>query len=518
MAQAAQSPPGAPAESRGAQARERLARVPGAVWVVAIALATWLIQPAAFPSYDYAFALSAGQDLLAGRETGYAVPIYSPVAHPLTIVVATLGVLTGAPLAAYTAWSLLGFGLLVWATARLGTAAGGWPVGLLGALAVAVSPVVFELGTRGYGDVMFAGLVLWATLIEARRDRAGWPVLALLAVGGLIRPEAWVLAAGYWVYLVISPGPDATRRSRLPLIGLVLVAPALWLLNDLIVSGDPLHSSSDAAAYADDSGRGLTLATLADETWSALDAFSGVALLAGALVGLAFAIAMRARVRFAIVVATVATLIAALGPATLMSAVLFRRFLAPSAALLALLWALAIAGFVRLRSPRERIGWGLAALAVALATLALAPDRIDHLLRDTDAQAVKVGQIDRLEAFVGADPARRVLATPACRPIYVPGYGFRPYLRLWLDVPARDVAFTFLDPAPARGSILLPTPAGDYQRLNLDGLGRTVRARVLATPAFRRTYRRVAADPAWDLYAGPACRASAARPQEPARG
>ena len=43
--------------------------------------------------------------------------------------------------------------------------------------------------------------VIWALLLEIRQPRRGWPVLAMLSLAGLLRPEAWVLAGLYWLYL-----------------------------------------------------------------------------------------------------------------------------------------------------------------------------------------------------------------------------------------------------------------------------------------------------------------------------
>ena len=49
-------------------------------------------------------------------------------------------------------------------------------------------------GLRAYIDLPYIALCLGALLIEAKRPRAGWPVLALLALAGLLRPEAWLFA------------------------------------------------------------------------------------------------------------------------------------------------------------------------------------------------------------------------------------------------------------------------------------------------------------------------------------
>ena len=66
-------------------------------------------------------------------------------------------------------------------------------------------------------DVPFLALVLAAATLEAARPRRGLPVLALLAVAGLLRPEAWLL----WPPTSSGCGPRRTavgarRRSRSP--------------------------------------------------------------------------------------------------------------------------------------------------------------------------------------------------------------------------------------------------------------------------------------------------------------
>src|SRR5205823_3286591 len=82
-------------------------------------------------------------------------------------------------------------------------------------------------------------------LLESRGRRAagraaGAPVLALLALAGLLRPEAWAFSALYWLLLVAwRPAP----RSRRELAGLTLLAasaPLIWLASDLAITGDPL--------------------------------------------------------------------------------------------------------------------------------------------------------------------------------------------------------------------------------------------------------------------------------------
>ena len=54
-----------------------------------------------------------------------------------------------------------------------------------------------------------AAYLVWLG-IQAWR-RAGWPVLALLGLAGLLRPEAWLFAGVYWLYL----WPARSPRERL---------------------------------------------------------------------------------------------------------------------------------------------------------------------------------------------------------------------------------------------------------------------------------------------------------------
>ena len=72
-------------------------------------------------------------------------------------------------------------------------------------------PAIVRDTLIGYQDLPFAALVVGAVLLEAQRPPPrGSPVLVLLALAGLLRPEAWVLSGLYWLYL----WPAATTRER----------------------------------------------------------------------------------------------------------------------------------------------------------------------------------------------------------------------------------------------------------------------------------------------------------------
>ena len=68
---------------------------------------------------------------------------------------------------------------------------------LVGAIAAALLLTRFDypfLAARGYIDIPYMALVVWAATLEATRPRRGMPVLILLALAGMLRPEAWFLA------------------------------------------------------------------------------------------------------------------------------------------------------------------------------------------------------------------------------------------------------------------------------------------------------------------------------------
>ena len=81
-----------------------------------------------------------------------------------------------------------------WVIYRLGAQWFGRAAGALAALIFLTRVPVLSYGVRAYVDLPYLLLVLAALLVESRRQRAGAPVLALLALAGLLRPEAWAFS------------------------------------------------------------------------------------------------------------------------------------------------------------------------------------------------------------------------------------------------------------------------------------------------------------------------------------
>ena len=223
-----------------------------------LALATivvWALVPT-YPNYDAYYHLVWGRELLDGVTPTFEA-YAAPTEHPLYVAIcALLGAVFGTDadrvLVLFTALSMVA---LVWAVYRLGRACfGEWP-GRAGAFFVGTSFALLLFAAKAYVDVPFLAVVLWAAALEAEKpaargergwSRAGLLPMGLLAVAGLLRPEAWVLAGLYWLWC---------GWRRWDLLALAVVAPLLWALTDYAVTGDALFSLHSTSALADALGR-----------------------------------------------------------------------------------------------------------------------------------------------------------------------------------------------------------------------------------------------------------------------
>src|SRR5437667_8424242 len=172
------------------------------------------ISGVAFANYDTLYALAWGGQLSRGQTPTYDVAI-APTPHPLLealgLVLSPLG-----PRAAERVTVALGFlalsgcGYVVY---KLGARWFGRAAGALAALVLLTRVPILSYGVRAYVDIPYLPLVLGALLVDARRRRAGVPVLVLLALAGLLRPEAWAFSGIYWLYLLRAPGVREARAQ-----------------------------------------------------------------------------------------------------------------------------------------------------------------------------------------------------------------------------------------------------------------------------------------------------------------
>jgi hypothetical protein len=180
------------AAAGGGTPRSRLRRsAPALATIFGVAGLMWLVYRPWFLNYDARYALLWARDLWTGHAPEYT-SAFAPTPHPLQTAVSSLALPFGdAADDVATLGILLAFGVLVWLAYRLGAELFTPWAGVVAALVVATRPALERDALLAYQDIPFAALVVGAVLLEARRPRRGVPVLALLVVAGLLRPEAW---------------------------------------------------------------------------------------------------------------------------------------------------------------------------------------------------------------------------------------------------------------------------------------------------------------------------------------
>jgi hypothetical protein len=440
-------PAAAPSAPSRVPILKRLA--PAAATVVGVAVLLRLVYNQNL-NYDARYALLWARDLTNGLKPDFEAD-FAPTPHPLETAVSVLAVPFGDGADTLRAWLiLLCFGLLVWLTYRLGEELFSPWVGVVAALVVLTRPALERDALLGYQDTAFACLIVGAALLEAQRPRRGVPVLALLAVAGLMRPEGWALSGLYWLYL--WPVSDWQRRIRLA--GLVAIAPVLWAAMDWYVTGDPLHSLHGTADLAEAVDRRRN--PLTGPYWAAQ--YAGYALrepiVVGFPIGLYFA--WRYRMRAAVLPVVVAAAMIAvflIGP--IFGLPLIGRYMRTPAVLLALFYGLAVCGWMLLAPGRERRIWKWIGIGTATLSLAWLPwhvGMLDDMRRVLDrrgevyqqlravAQNPRVGPtIDRCGGLVTAAEHRAL-----------------PHLRWWMDLPPFAVSTVEAGASPLRRVLVTP--------------------------------------------------------------
>jgi hypothetical protein len=354
-------------------------------------------------------------------------------------------------------------------------------VGLVLAALLLTRPLLVELSLSASIDVLFLALVTWATaeaLVDSPRPRAA---LVLLALAGLLRPEAWILSVAYGAWLMREP---ATRRADI--VTLALAGPVIWAAADFVVTGDPFFSLRAtrglAVSLGPDRGLGAAVSRGPDYVDQILE---GPVMWVGLAGCVATLVAFRRRAVFP------ASLVA-LGTASFLAygaagVALYPRFLLVPATMLALFCAVAVVGWRELEQPGWRRAWTAGAVAGSLALLATAPHDADRLKAVTARASTRAEFESRLYDLVGAATARS--KERRCRTLYVPSFRLAPLLVWWLD---RDPDSISLGRPRPPGLIVAVASGG---RLPLDrgqptiGGGRPPR------------FRTVARNEHWVLYA-----------------
>jgi hypothetical protein len=407
--------------------RPRPLLVPAAV-SVALAVVLWLVAaPARFVNYDTEYALLWGNDLIHGRTPDYSVA-FAPTPHPLATLVGAFGALfgTGFGEGLFEVLAFLALGVLGWLVFALGRAWFGTAAGVVAALIVLTREPVFSYGVRAYVDVPYICLLLGALLVETRRPRAGTPVLVLIALAGLLRPEAWLFAGGYAVWLWRG---GALRPVHL---ALVVGPPVLWALTDLAVTGDPLHSLTGTRSTAEDLGRITGLQHVPTTMPRRLgEILREPVLLAAAGGGILALWRLRGRA----MLGAAAGLLAVGGFCVLAAAGLsiLTRYLLLPATILAIFAGAGVAGWTQL--PRDdpwRSRWMAFSALTVLLLVAFLPSQISRLKSTRAALVTQTHILDELHDLA--------TARADCPLVSVPNRRAVPQLALWTHRRPRQIA------------------------------------------------------------------------------
>jgi hypothetical protein len=386
-----------------------------------------------YPNYDTYFHLVWGRELLDGIKPdfdAYAAPTQHPLFLALCAVVGLLGTDADRALVVICVLSLVA---LAWGTFRVGEACfGPWP-GLLAAAFVGSSFAFLLYAARAYVDVPFLALVLWAAAMEARAPRRGTAVMVVLAVAGLLRPEAWVLAGAYWLWCGWA-APTGSRRFDL--LALAVAAPLTWCLVDLMVTGDPLFSLHATSDLADELNRNRGLSSVPG---SFVSFITDTARPPVALAGLVGAVLLwrlrRGRALHVPIALLGAGAVTFVGTGLAGLSVLPRYLTVPVVAV-CLLAAYGVLGFTTLEPGPLRRAWSRAAIGAAVVGLVFVVVKapVVNTLR-SELRFIK-GTHDDLVAILHAPAVQRDLR---CGPLTFPNYRLVPDTRWLLDLPARRV-------------------------------------------------------------------------------
>ena len=457
--------------------REQRLFAVGVLLLAALGLALYARYPT-YPAYDSLTAFSWGRDILDGRLPAFDA-FRAPTQHPLLLALGVvLEPLGSAAARAWVVLCVLSLVALVAAMFRLGRVAAGVLGGLVAAALIASRLNFALLTTLGFVDIPYCALTAWAAVLEAERPRRGGAVWVLLALAGLLRPEAWVLAGLYALWVGVPAGWPGRARA----VAAAAVAPVIWAAVDLAVTGDPLFSLAYTDASAAELQRERPLLSL---PWLMVELLAEILkwpVLVAAVIGLVLGLLLRRRdlrVPAVLIPVTAATyLVIATGGLPSVY-----RYLLIAGLGLAVFAAYALTGWTTLPAVHPwRQGWtaaaGLLAILGAFWTLThTSPRKVTAELRERVAIRADLVALMELPAVVRAR---------ACGPVTVPTHKLVPELRFLLDAPegyVRARANPRVAPASAGVAVIIDRRFERRPALNVYEVPRDAERDVQAPPA-----------------------------------
>lgn len=502
-----------------------------------LGLLVWLLfGRTAFVNYDSAWSLNWMRELLAGGSRPDLERLFSPTPHPLSDLFSGLLVPlsdTGSPAVgrgaetALVVFALFWIGALGVVTFRLGAAWFGTAAGVIAAVLVLTREPVLSYGLRTYLDLPYAVFLLLALLAETRRPRNGTRTILWITLAGLLRPEAWLLAAAYVAYLVVvrvreagdaaptsGPAPAADAgprpgagtgprlrtwraaadlRSLLPLIALSLLAPLGWLIEGVVLAGDPLQALTGTQQNAADLDRVTGIRAAVEVMPRRLGEIVREPVLLAALGGVVLSLALLRR-RAVLGVGAAVAAGAGFFALAIAGLPLLTRYLVFPATIVILFAAAGLVGWRHLEpGHRWRRPWQAFAIVALLAFVVFLPSqgrRLDRLQSSLSLQQRVIGD---LREVTGRVVVPTLQGSGACAPrgadldVALPNHRAVPQVLLWMGLDddrdlavagtAQDERGPGAEPYPAVGIVDQPVRS------------RTARTRVTLLPASERVAR-----------------------------
>jgi hypothetical protein len=394
--------------------------------LVVAAVAGFLVYPT-YPNYDSYYSLLWGRELLDGHLPSYDA-YRAPTPHPLAIVVGMLlDPLGHVAERVWIALCIASFVALVVGVYRLAREAFTPLVGLVAGALICTRFDFPFYAARGYLDIAYMAFVVWAALAEARSPRRGAPVLVLLGIAGLLRPEAWVMSGLYFLGVAWPASwPDRAKYAALAAIG-----PVIWAGSDLIVTGDPMYSLTYTSSFAEELGRSKSASDLPTAIWAFLVKLDKFPVLLGGIVGFLAALVLVPRrmvVPFALLAVGVGTFfMLGVGGFSVID-----RYLLVTSLMVMVFAAVAIGGWTMLEpGTRLRRVWSIAAALLVLYGIVFTATRV-NLSRLENELAFRG---DAHHGLHGVLDTRAVRDGLRCGPLIVPNHKLVPDVRWILDLP-----------------------------------------------------------------------------------
>jgi hypothetical protein len=402
-----------------------------------------------YPNYDSYYQLLWGADLAHGHLPDYSV-FRSPTPHPLSELVGFLlspfGLAADRLMVLITLVAWVG---LLWAVYR-------FTKHLLGTLVAAVAVLVMLTRTdleffalRGVVDIWFLFFIFTAAAMEVHRPRRGMPVMVLLTLAGLLRPEAWVLAGIYVLWLF----PQKGFRGIWPYVLLCVSAPVIWLAWDWIVTGKPLYSLTSTRETAGEfkRNRGLFEAIkLVPDYVGANEKIVNVVIGGLGALGALYIMGKRALIPLGLMVVGLLTFlaIAAAGLSVI------PRYLAIPSILFNISVAVALTGWLLVKEPKRahRLFVALFVFTLLVGAWRAIPYSKDYRKLHGQEAFVK-GQHTALKSIL--DNPKVVPLLTACRPITTPTHSAIPVVRYATGLPKTAFQPSIAQTRPPERGLLL---------------------------------------------------------------